>query len=143
MAGTSAGHDGANDQTHTHATKNARKPRAFVGDRSDGDYAACLCMAPEADAVPRIALIERSIAAHSRLISEAARPSASYSRAPSPWPSASKRSARLVIWPPHTGARNFASVSRAMVTIGLSESPRLAGAPLSTTAYGLRAERQL
>ena len=45
-----------------------------------------------------------------------------------------RRSARLVIWPPHTGARNLASDSRAMVTIGLSTSSRRAGAPLSTTA---------
>ncbi len=39
-------------------------------------YAACLCMAPDADADPRIALIERSIAPHSLEISAAARPSA-------------------------------------------------------------------
>ena len=45
-----------------------------------------------------------------------------------------KRSARLVIWPPHTGARNLASASRAMVTMRLSTSSRRAGAPLSTTA---------
>src|SRR5436190_17950031 len=41
-----------------------------------GYYAACLCIAPDADADPRIALTERSIAAHSRPISAAARPSA-------------------------------------------------------------------
>jgi hypothetical protein len=40
------------------------------------NYAACLCIAPLADALPRIAFTERSIAAHSRLISAAARPSA-------------------------------------------------------------------
>ncbi len=47
-------------------------------------YAACLCIAPVDEAEPRIALIERSIADHSRLISDAARPSAKYSFAPSP-----------------------------------------------------------
>ncbi len=46
------------------------------------DQAACLCMAPDEEAEPRIALTERSIAAHSLLISAAARPSAEYSRAP-------------------------------------------------------------
>jgi hypothetical protein len=40
------------------------------------DHAACLCIVPLADAVPRIARTERSIAAHSRPISAAARPSA-------------------------------------------------------------------
>jgi hypothetical protein len=40
------------------------------------NYAACLCIAPVADELPRIALTERSIAAHSRPISAAARPSA-------------------------------------------------------------------
>jgi hypothetical protein len=39
-------------------------------------YAACLCIAPVDDAAPRIAFTERSIAAHNRLISAAARPSA-------------------------------------------------------------------
>lgn len=44
---------------------------------ADGlDQAACLCIAPVAEAWPRIALIERSIAAHSLPISAAARPSA-------------------------------------------------------------------
>lgn len=38
--------------------------------------AACLCIAPEAETVPRIAFTERSIAAQSRAISCAARPSA-------------------------------------------------------------------
>jgi hypothetical protein len=33
------------------------------------NYAACLCIAPDADAVPRIAFTERSIAAHSLAIS--------------------------------------------------------------------------
>jgi hypothetical protein len=45
-------------------------------DSGVSDHAACLCIAPLADAVPRIALIERSIAAHSLPISAAARPSA-------------------------------------------------------------------
>jgi hypothetical protein len=33
------------------------------------NYAACLCIAPDADAVPRMAFTERSIAAHSLPIS--------------------------------------------------------------------------
>ncbi len=43
---------------------------------SGRDQAACLCIAPFADTVPRIARTERSIAAHSLAISAAARPSA-------------------------------------------------------------------
>src|SRR5579872_7087179 len=105
----------------------------FPGGRPK-NYAACLCIAPFEGALPRIAFTERSIAAHSRPISAAARPSAKYSRAPSPLPSAINRSARLVICPPHTGARNLANCSRAMVTMRLSTSSRRAGAPLSTTA---------
>ncbi len=56
--------------------KRAGAARSFQFEPRLRCYAACLCIAPEADAVPRIALIERSIAAHSRLISAAARPSA-------------------------------------------------------------------
>ena len=40
------------------------------------DQAACLCIAPLAEADPRIAFTERSIADHSLAISAAARPSA-------------------------------------------------------------------
>ena len=56
--------------------KNARSPRVLCQSGVRRDYAACLCIAPLADAVPRIAFTERSIAAHSRPISAAARPSA-------------------------------------------------------------------
>ena len=56
------------------ATENARKIRALLSNKAA--YAACLCIAPDAEAWPRIALTERSIAAHSRPISDAARPSA-------------------------------------------------------------------
>src|SRR5665213_4579328 len=90
--------------------RKTRGTRAFLVDRTvRRNYAACLCIAPDAEALQRIAFTERSIAAHSLLISSAARPSAEYSRAPSPCASAINRSARLVIWPPHTGARNLAS----------------------------------
>ena len=69
----------------THHNEKTRGPRAFFADSPcGGTYAACLCIAPDADTVPRIAFTERSIAAHSRLISAAARPSEKYSRAPSP-----------------------------------------------------------
>ncbi len=81
--------------THNRKTRGARA--FFVEMTVRRNYAACLCIAPVADAVPRIAFTERSIAAHSRLISAAARPSEKYSRAPSPLPSAIRRSARLVI----------------------------------------------
>ena len=58
-------------------TQNARTARAFlVGQMTNENYAACLCIAPDADAVPRIALTERSIAAHSLAISCAPRLSA-------------------------------------------------------------------
>lgn len=58
-------------------TKEKRAETArFVGPAVRQNYAACLCIAPVADALPRIAFTERSIAAHSRLISAAARPSA-------------------------------------------------------------------
>jgi hypothetical protein len=57
--------------------KKTRGVRAFfVVSAVRRNYAACLCMAPDEDTVPRIALIERSIAAHRRPISAAARPSA-------------------------------------------------------------------
>ena len=57
--------------------KRAESRAFFIGPKTKPrGYAACLCMAPDADAVPRIALIERSIAPHRRAISAAARPSA-------------------------------------------------------------------
>jgi hypothetical protein len=56
--------------------KNAPSPRVLVSLAVRRNYAACLCIAPLADALPRIAFTERSIAAHSRPISAAARPSA-------------------------------------------------------------------
>jgi hypothetical protein len=62
--------------TVEHNRKRAEKPRALGSPTMRAAYAACLCIAPDADAWPRIALTERSIAAHSRPISDAARPSA-------------------------------------------------------------------
>jgi hypothetical protein len=62
--------------TLTPTNQNARKPRVVEGLAVQCDQAACLCMAPFAEAVPRIALTERSIAAQSLAISAAARPSA-------------------------------------------------------------------
>ena len=52
--------------------KNAGARALFVSLAVRRNYAACLCIAPLADALPRIAFTERSIAAHSRLISAAA-----------------------------------------------------------------------
>ncbi len=59
---------------HNRKTRGARA--FFVELAVRRNYAACLCIVPLADAVPRIAFTERSIAAHNRLISAAARPSA-------------------------------------------------------------------
>jgi hypothetical protein len=51
-------------------TQNARTAARFLsGKWTIENYAACLCIVPDADAVPRIALTERSIAAHSLAIS--------------------------------------------------------------------------
>lgn len=55
--------------------KRAASARLSQQVRCRVSYAACLCIAPEVEPLPRIALIERSIADHSRLISDAARPS--------------------------------------------------------------------
>jgi hypothetical protein len=62
--------------TRNHIKKRAKFARSLLRQGLRRGYAACLCIAPLVDAVPRIALIERSIAAHSRPISAAARPSA-------------------------------------------------------------------
>lgn len=55
--------------------KRATSARLSQQVRSRAGYAACLCIAPVVEPLPRIALIERSIADHNRLISDAARPS--------------------------------------------------------------------
>src|ERR1700694_2813398 len=62
------------DEVTKEKTRGARA--FFVSLAVRRNYAACLCIAPLAGALPRIAFTERSIAAHSRLISAAARPSA-------------------------------------------------------------------
>jgi hypothetical protein len=56
--------------------KRAEPARSLSTSQAAAVYAACLCIAPEAGTDPRIAFTERSIAAHSRPISAAARPSA-------------------------------------------------------------------
>jgi hypothetical protein len=77
-----ARNDDDSAQPGAHKKKNARsaarlcQSKKSIQKRKRRCYAACLCMAPEADADPRIALIERSIAPHSLVISAAARPSA-------------------------------------------------------------------
>src|ERR1700737_5100509 len=57
-----------NDDVQT-PKKNARRPRVLsVSDNKRRGYAACLCMAPADEAVPRIALIERSMRPHTRVM---------------------------------------------------------------------------
>ena len=78
-SGSGANAPSRNDsETITKQKRKTRGARASlsVKKRKRRCYAACLCMVPEADAVPRIALIERSIAPQSLVISAAARPSA-------------------------------------------------------------------
>jgi hypothetical protein len=62
--------------TLDHNNKTARNSRVLYPQAAWRNYAACLCIVPVADTVPRIAFTERSIADHSRAISAAARPSA-------------------------------------------------------------------
>ena len=67
----------SNEDAHIENKEKRAGNRAFLqSQKKRRCYAACLCIAPLVGAEPRIAFTERSIAAHSRAISAAARPSA-------------------------------------------------------------------
>src|SRR5580704_825117 len=103
-----------------------RSSRARIG------YAARY---PSAPAWARlIASTERSTADHSRAISVLQALSPSISPALAPAASETRKPARWLIWPDHTGMASSSNWARDIATAGDSLSSRLTGAALITTA---------
>src|SRR5215510_14585577 len=112
--------------------REARARRAVFQAALARDHAARSCAPAAAACAAFTASTERSIAAHSRVISAAASDGASTS--PASGASSRSRSARSLICPDQTGMPYLSRKVRDSRTISASLPPRLGGAALNTTA---------